>query len=114
MSRSKPRPRRSPRLHIESLEARIVPTTGTLLVEAFVDQNQNGVLDSGESGVAGAVLGYRSPGGSGSVVTGENGSGSVVVDEGTGSYTVLAPVEYTFGGAPEVGTFTITAGQQTT
>jgi hypothetical protein len=48
MSRSKARPRRSPKLRLEALEDRAVPAVGQLLVEAFHDLNENGVWDSGE------------------------------------------------------------------
>jgi hypothetical protein len=106
-------PRRRLSLRLESLEERAVPATGTLLVQAFVDQNQNGLQDTGESGVAGTALGFTSPGGASSVTTGDDGSGSIEVEEGTYGYSASAPAGYTVGGWSQIGTLTITAGQQT-
>jgi hypothetical protein len=95
MSRPKARPRRSPHLRIESLETRNVPATGTLLVTAFADQNQNGSMDSGESGVAGVAVNYMGAGGSSYVTSGDDGSQSIVIEEGDYTYTALAAAGYT-------------------
>src|SRR5262249_49615320 len=102
------------RLRIEPLEPRLVPATGTLLLQAFSDVNQNGAQDADEVGITGVAVNYTNPGGSGSVTTGADGTGSIEIEEGFYPYGVVAPAGYRAAGGSAMGTFSITAGQQTT
>lgn len=104
------------RLRLEPLEARAVPATGTLLVEAFDDLNRNGAWDSGESGVSGVLVNY-SPNPPQSVTTGADGTATAAPEEGAYSYSASCPnPPFTFADGSTLihGSFTVTAGQQTT